>query len=80
MSPETNKMPVDPNDLKPDRNVMDIIYNPLKTMLIVESEKIGCSTVDGVSMFVHQGAAQFEMWTGKKAPVKIMRKTVLKEL
>ncbi len=80
MSPETNRMPIKPLDLKPDKVVMDIIYNPLKTMLLAESEKIGCSTVDGVSMFVHQGAAQFEMWTGKKAPVKIMRKTVLKEL
>jgi len=80
MSPEMNKMPIKPLDLKPDKVVMDIIYNPLKTMLLKESEKIGCSTVDGVSMFVHQGAAQFEMWTGEKAPVEIMRKTVLNEL
>jgi len=80
MSPETNKMPIESMDLRPDKVVMDIIYNPLKTMLLAESEKIGCSTVDGVSMFVHQGAAQFEMWTEKKAPVDIMRKTVLNEL
>jgi shikimate 5-dehydrogenase len=28
-------------------------------------------------MFVHQGAAQFEIWTGIKAPIGIMRKTVI---
>jgi len=80
MFPETDKMPVELTELRPDKVVMDIIYNPLKTKLITESEKIGCSTIDGVSMFVHQGAAQFEMWTGKKAPVEIMRKKVLTEL
>lgn len=80
MSPRTDKMPVEPTGLRPDKVVMDIIYNPLKTMLIAEAEKIGCVTVDGVSMFVHQGAAQFEMWTGQKAPVEIMRHTVLNEL
>ena len=59
---------------------MDIIYNPLKTRLQLESEKIGCATVDGVSMFVYQGAAQFDMWTGISAPVDVMRAVVLNAL
>jgi shikimate dehydrogenase len=60
--------------------VMDLVYNPLKTRFLAEAEKLGCVTVDGVSMFVHQGAVQFELWTGKKAPVDVMRKVVLDEL
>jgi shikimate 5-dehydrogenase len=36
--------------------------------------------VDGVAMFVHQGAIQFERWTGKPAPVQLMRDTVLAAL
>jgi len=44
------------------------------------AEDMGCTTIDGVSMFVFQGAGQFELWTGKKAPVDLMRKTVLKAL
>jgi len=80
MSPGVDNMPVDQKDLRPDKVVMDVIYNPLKTKLLAESEKIGCTTVDGVSMFVYQGVAQFEMWTGEKAPVDTMRNIVLKTL
>jgi len=80
MTPDTDAMPVPPEDLKKNAVVMDIIYNPLKTKLLKEAEKIGCPTVDGVSMFVFQGVAQFELWTGKKAPVELMRQTVLQSL
>jgi shikimate dehydrogenase len=80
MTPDTDAMPVPLEDLKKDAVVMDIIYNPLQTKLLKEAEKIGCSTVDGVSMFVFQGVAQFELWTGKKAPVELMRQTVLESL
>ncbi len=80
MAPDTDAMPVQPKDLKKGAVVMDIIYNPLKTKLLKEAEKIGCPTVDGVSMFVFQGVAQFELWTQQKAPVDLMRHTVLESL
>ncbi len=80
MSPDTQKMPVPSEDLKENAVVMDIIYNPIKTRLLAESENIGCITVDGASMFVYQGVAQFEMWTGKKAPYDLMRQIVLDNL
>jgi len=59
---------------------MDIVYNPLRTALLRAAQKAGCTTVDGVDMFVYQGVAQFEKWTGIKAPVKVMRKAVLEVL
>ncbi len=77
MSPDTEAMPVKAEDLKPDKVVMDIIYNPLKTKLLAQAEKKGCRVVDGVAMFVYQGVAQFEMWTGLKAPSELMREVVL---
>jgi shikimate dehydrogenase len=80
MTPHTKAMPVRREDLDKDMVVMDIVYNPIKTALLKEAENIGCVTVNGASMFVYQGVAQFEMWTGKKAPVDIMRKTVLDAL
>jgi shikimate dehydrogenase len=43
--------------------VMDIVYNPLKTKLLSQAQNKGCSIIDGLSMFVHQGAAQFKLWT-----------------
>ena len=80
MTPDTEAMPIQSEDLNKDMVVMDIVYNPIKTRLLKEAEDIGCITVDGASMFVYQGAAQFEMWTGKKAPVNIMRSTVINAL
>jgi shikimate dehydrogenase len=66
--------------LRPGLVVMDIVYNPLKTRLLREAACAGCTTIDGLSMFVHQGARQFELWTGMKAPVDIMRMAVEAEL
>ena len=80
MTPDIEAMPIQSKDLDKKMVVMDIVYNPLKTRLLKEAEKIGCTTIDGVSMFVYQGVSQFEMWTGKKAPVDLMRKTVLHAL
>ncbi len=80
MTPDIDNMPVPETVLNKDMVVMDVVYNPLKTKLLKEAEEIGCKTVDGVSMFVYQGVAQFESWTQTKAPVDIMRKTVLDAL
>ncbi|MBT3311859.1 MAG: shikimate dehydrogenase [Desulfobacterales bacterium] len=80
MTPDTGSMPVKKEELKEGAVVMDIIYNPLKTRLLSEAENSGCDIIDGVSMFVYQGVSQFESWTGEKAPVDIMRSTVLDAL
>jgi shikimate dehydrogenase len=80
MIPDTNVMPVQREDLDKSMVVMDVVYNPLKTRFLREAENIGCRTVDGVSMFVYQGAFQFELWTGKRAPVEVMKKAVLNAL
>ncbi|MBW2607690.1 MAG: shikimate dehydrogenase [Deltaproteobacteria bacterium] len=80
MEPNVDGMPIEKKHLNKGMIVMDIVYNPLKTRLLRVAEDMGCKTIDGVSMFVFQGAGQFELWTGKKAPVDLMRKTVLKAL
>jgi shikimate dehydrogenase len=66
--------------LNRDLVVMDIVYNPLKTRLLRDAELTGCVTIDGLSMFVCQGARQFELWTGLPAPTDIMRMAVAAEL
>ena len=80
MTPNIDAMPVKAEDLHKDMTVMDIVYNPLQTKLLKEAEKLGCLTINGVSMFVHQGVAQFEMWTGLHAPVDIMKQAVIHSL
>jgi shikimate 5-dehydrogenase len=79
MYPKVDDMPVKKEFLK-DMLVFDIVYNPLKTRLIREAEQNGCDTILGVEMFVNQAALQFELWTGKKAPLKLMRDLVVERL
>jgi shikimate dehydrogenase len=80
MTPYEDSTPLSTNLLESGMTVMDLVYNPLKTCFLNEAENKGCKTIDGLAMFVHQGAVQFELWTQKKAPVEIMRKAVLEEL
>ncbi|MFC1880795.1 shikimate dehydrogenase [Thermodesulfobacteriota bacterium] len=80
MTPDVNSIPIATKFLKPEMVIMDMVYNPLQTRFLKEAKIIGCTIVDGVSMFVHQGAVQFELWTSHEAPVDIMRKVVLEEL
>ncbi|MHA2004658.1 MAG: shikimate dehydrogenase [Candidatus Thorarchaeota archaeon] len=72
--------PLEPSMLPSDLVVMDLVYNPLRTKLLTEAEKAGCKTIDGVGMLVHQGAVGFQLWTGKNAPIKVMREAVLQTL
>jgi shikimate dehydrogenase len=80
MTPQKYEMPVEGRYLEKGMVVMDIVYNSLKTLLLQEAEKAGCITINGVAMFVYQGAFQFELWTGIKAPVDVMKKAVLDAL
>jgi shikimate dehydrogenase len=80
MHPKTDATPISKKDLSKEMVVMDIVYNPLKTRLLKEAEAKKCRTINGVSMFVFQGAYQFELWTGQKAPVEIMQNSVLEAL
>jgi shikimate dehydrogenase len=58
--------------------VFDIVYNPIKTKLLTIAEEQGAITIDGLKMFVEQGAKAFELWTGEKMPskkvIEILRK------
>jgi shikimate dehydrogenase len=74
--PHVNQCPVPEQLLKKDMLVMDIIYNPLETQLLKKAKDHGCTIIDGLSMFVYQGAEQFELWTGVHPPVSEMRSAV----
>lgn len=71
-------LPVDINLLKPRHVVCDLIYK--KTKLLEMASKKGCRTLDGLGMLLWQGAFAFELWTGKKPPVEVMRKALVENL
>jgi 3-dehydroquinate dehydratase / shikimate dehydrogenase len=62
------------------RVVMEMIYRPRVTPLLRLAAGRGIATISGVEMFIAQGAAQYEIWTGKRAPEAVMRKAVLTAL
>ena len=76
MAPNDDAMPVPQGAILPGRTVMDIVYNPVETLLLKTAREKKCRIVNGVRMFVYQGAMQFELWTGRKAPVDVMEKAV----
>ena len=53
--------------------VYDLVYNPEETPLLRQAQQAGCRTLGGLPMLVYQGAAAFELWTGKDAPIEVMR-------
>ncbi|MBB4825791.1 shikimate dehydrogenase [Sporosarcina luteola] len=75
-----NGMPLDPARIKPETVVCDIIYNPLETQFLEQARKAGGLTMNGVGMFVHQGARSFESWTGMEPDTKQMIETITKKL
>jgi shikimate dehydrogenase len=57
--------------------VMEIVYAPLETRLLREAKSAGCEVIDGLSMLLYQGVAQFETWTGQDAPIEVMRTALM---
>ncbi|MEM2967707.1 MAG: shikimate dehydrogenase [Candidatus Bathyarchaeia archaeon] len=80
MHPNVNQSLVQPQWLRPDLAVMDIVYNPVETKLAKDAKVAGAKVISGVEMLIHQGAASFEIWTGCPAPVEVMRQAALSQL
>lgn len=80
MQPHTGEMPVPAGLFQKGMVVMDIVYTPLETEFLKQARAAGGKIVDGLNMFVLQGARQFELWTGLAAPIDVMRKAVLEKL
>lgn len=73
MSPNVQGTSVPAPLLHAGLTVMDIVYNPRETRLLREAKAAGCRTIPGLEMFLHQAAAQFELWTNQAAPTDVMR-------
>lgn len=74
MLPKLDGMaPVDWEALKPDALVYDVIYTPAETRLLREAKEHGHRIQNGETMLVGQGAASFELWTGVKPDLEVMR-------
>jgi len=80
MRPDVDRTLVTADMMHKGLVVNDIVYKPLQTRLLKEAKKAGAKTVSGLGMLVNQGALSFEIWTGKRAPVKVMEAAMKLEL
>jgi shikimate dehydrogenase len=80
MSPESGESPIEASRIREGVVVMDIVYNPLKTMLLHYAEKAGAICIDGVDMLVNQGADSLKIWLDVDAPRDVMKEAVIKAL
>jgi len=80
MHPKTEASAVPESMLRDGLVVYDAVYNPIETLLVRQAKAAGCITVSGIDHFVRQAVEQFELWTGRDAPVDLMRQVCLDAL
>ena len=74
--PFADQTPLTAEQLEGVKFVFDIVTSAGDTPLIKEARKAGVSTISGEEMLLYQGAKQFEIWTGRSAPIEIMREAL----
>ncbi|TVQ33578.1 MAG: type I 3-dehydroquinate dehydratase [Phycisphaeraceae bacterium] len=75
--PAPDKTPLDLDtleDCQPQTVIFDTVYNPTETPLLQAARARNLPTIDGVDMFIHQAAAQSELWTQRPAPVELFER------
>ncbi|HLG01566.1 MAG TPA: shikimate dehydrogenase [Acidimicrobiia bacterium] len=73
-------IPFDLEVLGPQHLVIDLVYQPALTPLLITARHRGATAVGGLGMLVHQAALAFRRWTGVEAPLETMRAAAVREL
>ncbi|OHX53550.1 shikimate dehydrogenase [Planococcus salinarum] len=77
---EDEALPIGLQNVRPGSLAADIVYNPIETPFLKRAEEEGCRTLNGVGMFVYQGAIAFEKWTGIKPDTEKMIQLITEKL
>jgi len=73
-------LPLSPDLIRKGQLVCDLVYNPPDTPLLRTARSRGAKTLRGIGMLLYQGVIAFEIWTGKKAPVIVMKKALSRQI
>lgn len=71
-----DKSPISKKFLNKNQIIFDVVYSPKETRLIKDAKEKEAQVIYGYEMLLYQGVAQFELYTGMKAPTEVMRKTL----
>ncbi|HWR59774.1 MAG TPA: shikimate dehydrogenase [Thermodesulfovibrionales bacterium] len=74
---DNDPSPIDTDLLTSSMSACDLIYK--ETAFLKSASEKGCKTLNGLGMLLHQGVLAFEIWTGVKPPIDIMRKALAGE-
>lgn len=66
----------DKSFFRPDLIVTDVVYSPSETAMLKMAKEAGCKTMNGMGMILFQGAAAFELWTGKAMPIEYIKEVL----
>ena len=77
---DQDRTPLGRNLVPASAFVCDMVYSPSETPLLREARAAGASTLGGLPMLIYQGAASFELWTGRDAPIEVMFRAAEKAL
>ncbi|HUH17560.1 MAG TPA: shikimate dehydrogenase [Methylomirabilota bacterium] len=69
----SDESPLPANVLRPDLRVLDLVYRPSPTRLVREARAAGAPAQGGAGVLLRQAVLSFELWTGRRAPVEVMR-------
>jgi shikimate dehydrogenase len=75
-----DRSPLPPDVVIPQHLVCDLIYRPADTTLLQQARRAGAKAMNGIGMLVHQGALSFEIWTGQRASISVMREALQRAL
>jgi len=76
----SDESPVDADLLRSDLAVLDLVYRPSPTRLVRDARAAGANVRAGAGVLLRQAAMSSELWTGRPAPVDVMRAALLAEL
>jgi shikimate dehydrogenase len=77
---KTDILPIQKEHILEKHLVYDLVYNPPETALLKAAKARGAKRFSGLGMLLYQGVVAFEIWTGRKAPVQIMKHALLRQM
>jgi shikimate dehydrogenase len=77
---KSDPLPVGKEQVQRGQLVCDLVYNPPETALLQAARARGARGLSGLGMLLYQGVIAFEIWTGKKAPVRVMKNALARQI
>jgi shikimate dehydrogenase len=74
------RLPLDADAFQAGTCVVDMVYSAGGTAFLTAARAAGADVVDGLEILVGQGAASLERWTGRPAPIDVMRRAVMDQV